>query len=128
MCIRDSVWCYGGKSFYNSSSPYFFTQSYQEIVPWDVSSQLLGAYGTNDLRDDVYFSTDFVRGTYGRDVYKRQDKRLEEIIEFQLKVMNSRLNYPLIFHYLDREPGLIYEDRMMTVPAFPLKHLSLIHI
>lgn len=31
------------------------------------------------------------------------DKRLEEIIEFQLKVMNSRLNYPLIFHYLDRE-------------------------
>ena len=50
------------------------------------------------------------------------DKRLEEIIEFQLKVMNSRLNYPLIFHYLDREPGLIYEDRMMTVHAFPLKH------
>ena len=61
----EVVWCYGGKSFYNSSSPYFFTQSYQEIVPWDVSSQLLGAYGTNDLRDDVYFSTDFVRGTYG---------------------------------------------------------------
>ena len=50
------------------------------------------------------------------------DKRLEEIIEFQLKVMNSRLNYPLIFHYLDREAGLIYEDRMMTVNAFPLKH------
>jgi ribonuclease Z len=50
------------------------------------------------------------------------DKRLQEIIEFQLKVMNSRLNYPLIFHHLDREPGLIYEDRMMTVHAFPLKH------
>ena len=50
------------------------------------------------------------------------DKRLQEIIEFQLKVMNSRLNYPLIFHHLDREPGLIYEDRMMTVLAFPLKH------
>ena len=50
------------------------------------------------------------------------DERLQEIIEFQLKVMNSRLNYPLIFHHLDREPGLIYEDRMMTVHAFPLKH------
>ncbi|KIO44126.1 MULTISPECIES: ribonuclease Z [Sanguibacteroides] len=50
------------------------------------------------------------------------DKRLQEIIEFQLKLMNSRLNYPLIFHHLGREPELIYEDKLVTVRSFPLKH------
>ncbi|WP_308572921.1 ribonuclease Z [uncultured Sanguibacteroides sp.] len=50
------------------------------------------------------------------------DKRLQEIIEFQLKLMNSRLNYPLIFHYLGRDPELIYEDKTVTVHSFPLKH------
>ena len=50
------------------------------------------------------------------------DKRLQEIIEFQLKVMNTRLNFPLIFHHLEREPALIYEDKALTVRTFPLKH------
>lgn len=50
------------------------------------------------------------------------DKRLQEIIEFQLKAMNTRLNYPLIFHHLEREPALIYEDSALTVRTFPLKH------
>ena len=36
--------------------------------------------------------------------------------------MNTRLNFPLIFHHLEREPALIYEDKALTVRTFPLKH------
>ena len=50
------------------------------------------------------------------------DKRLQEIIEFQLRVMNSKLGYPLIFHALSREKEVIYEDKAVTVTSFPLKH------
>ncbi len=50
------------------------------------------------------------------------DKRLQEIVEFQLKIMNSRLGYPLIFHALSREEEVIYEDRAVRVISFPLKH------
>ncbi|MCC8173570.1 MAG: ribonuclease Z [Odoribacter sp.] len=50
------------------------------------------------------------------------DVRLQEIIEFQLKVMNSRLSYPLIFHQLSREEEIIFEDDKMYVTSFPLQH------
>ena len=32
------------------------------------------------------------------------DSRLQSIIEFQLKMMDSQLNYPLVFHHLDGVP------------------------
>ncbi|MEG0795173.1 MAG: ribonuclease Z [Odoribacter sp.] len=50
------------------------------------------------------------------------DSRLQEIIEFQLKVMNSHLGYPLIFHSLRRQVEILYEDKLMSVTSFPLKH------
>lgn len=50
------------------------------------------------------------------------DRRLQNIIEFQLNLMNSRLGYDLIFHSLSRECEIIYEDKIVTVTAFPLKH------
>lgn len=50
------------------------------------------------------------------------DSRLKEIIDFQLKLMNCKLNYALIFHTLTREPALIYEDKSVSVHSFPLKH------
>lgn len=50
------------------------------------------------------------------------DKRLQEIIEFQLKMLNTRLGYKLTFHHLTREPELLYEDKSVTVTSFPLKH------
>lgn len=50
------------------------------------------------------------------------DKRLQEIIEFQLTLMNSKLGYPLIFHHLTREECVIFEDKAVSVTAFPLKH------
>lgn len=50
------------------------------------------------------------------------DKRLQEIIEFQLRLMNSRMSFPLIFHALSRQVETIYEDKAVTVTSFPLLH------
>lgn len=50
------------------------------------------------------------------------DARLQEIIEFQLRLMHSRLGYPLKFHHLSRQEEVIFEDAVLTVTAFPLKH------
>ncbi len=50
------------------------------------------------------------------------DKRLQEIIEFQLNIMNAHLGYPLIFHILTRNEEVVFEDHVVTVTAFPLKH------
>lgn len=50
------------------------------------------------------------------------DKRLQEIIEFQLRLMNSRMSFPLVFHALSRRVETIYEDKAVTVTSFPLLH------
>ena len=50
------------------------------------------------------------------------DRRLEEIVRFQLQTMGCQLSYPLTFHALGREPALVYEDRVVRVFSFPLKH------
>lgn len=50
------------------------------------------------------------------------DTRLQEIIGFQLKLMRSRLAFPLIFHVLTRNEEVIYEDKVVSVTSFPLKH------
>ena len=50
------------------------------------------------------------------------DRRLEEIVRFQLQTMGCHLSYPLTFHALGREPALVYEDRVVRVFSFPLKH------
>ena len=36
--------------------------------------------------------------------------------------MKTRFTYPLFFHYLSRKEERIYEDRSVTVTAFPLLH------
>ncbi len=50
-------------------------------------------------------------------------KELEKVIELQLEVSNSKLSYPLMFHFLGagfREP--LYEDKNIEVFHFPLNH------
>ena len=56
------------------------------------------------------------------EVHVYADRRLQEIIEFQLKVMNSRLGFALVFHHLSREEEVVYEDKAVTVTSFPLSH------
>lgn len=50
------------------------------------------------------------------------DERLQKVIECQLQIMKSRFTYPVNFHYLSRKEEQIYEDRSVTVTAFPLLH------
>lgn len=50
------------------------------------------------------------------------DARLQELIQTQQKIMRSRFQFPVIFHALGRQQEVIYEDRVLTVTSFPLKH------
>lgn len=50
------------------------------------------------------------------------DSRLKEIVDFQMEKMNSRFNFPVIYHTLSRCEEVVYEDRVVVVKSFPLKH------
>lgn len=50
------------------------------------------------------------------------EPRLKELLDFQNKLLPSRLNFPLIFHPLSQSRELIYEDKAVEVYSFPLEH------
>lgn len=50
------------------------------------------------------------------------DPRLQELIECQMKILHGRLAFPLSFHALSRKEEVVYEDKVVSVTAFPLKH------
>lgn len=50
------------------------------------------------------------------------DKRLQELINYQLKLMHTQLGYPLIFHNLSRDVETLYADKAVEVISFPLLH------
>ena len=66
-------------------------------------------------------STLSLQGRRG-DMHIYADSRLKELIENQLKIMRSHFMYPLIFHDLSRQAEVIYEDKVLSVTSFPLKH------
>ena len=68
-----------------------------------------------------FLSTLSLQGRRGQ-MHIYADSRLQEMVEGQLKLMRSRFLFPLVFHALSRKEEVIYEDRVMTVTAFPLKH------
>ena len=48
---------------------------------------------------------------------------LERLLNDQIAVFCSRLEYPVVFHAIDtRKEAVIYEDRSMTVTTLPLRH------
>ncbi len=50
-------------------------------------------------------------------------KELKSLIDFQLRVTNTTLVYPLVFHYLEENnEQILFEDKFITIKAFPLKH------
>ena len=53
-------------------------------------------------------------------VYAPND--LKAILDIQLKVSNTTLYYPLVFHPLDDMDTELYSDDYFSVKAFPLKH------
>lgn len=56
------------------------------------------------------------------EIHVYADKRLEEMITYQLNMMNSHLSYTLTFHHLSRQQEVIYEDNAVIVESFPLQH------
>ncbi|GHV64912.1 hypothetical protein FACS1894199_04290 [Bacteroidia bacterium] len=56
------------------------------------------------------------------EIHVYADKRLQDILEYQLKVLNTHLTFSLIFHSLSCQPELLYEDHALTVESFPLLH------
>jgi ribonuclease Z len=51
------------------------------------------------------------------------DMRIREIIELQLKVSETVLQFDIIYHPLDyQEKTLIFEDKRLEVYSFPLEH------
>lgn len=79
------------------------------------------------LHGDHYFgligllSTLSMQGRRGEmNIYA--DARLQEILEFQLEKMKTRLQFPVVYHALSRREEVLYEDRVVQVSAFPLKH------
>ena len=99
----------------------------QQLRRFQVPYNKINHVFVSHLHGDHFFglmgliSTFSLQGRRG-ELHVYGDKRLEEIVTFQLRVMNCKLNYPLVFHSLTREPALIYEDNVVTVRAFPLKH------
>lgn len=79
------------------------------------------------LHGDHYFgligllSTLSLQGRKG-EMHIYADARLKEIIDFQMTKMNSRFGFPLVFHALTRKEEVIFEDKVVTVTSFPLKH------
>ncbi len=54
-------------------------------------------------------------------IYAHAD--LEELIQHHLNVSQSKLNYTIIFHYLNYEKKeLIYDSKNIEIFSFPLKH------
>lgn len=54
-------------------------------------------------------------------VYANPD--LQAILDMQLKVSDTTLNYPLIFHPLEHQTAsIIYDDECLEIQAFPLLH------
>lgn len=68
-----------------------------------------------------FLSTLSLQGRRG-EMHIYAEPRLQELFGCQMKILHSRFTFPLFFHALSRREEVIYEDNVVTVTAFPLKH------
>lgn len=68
-----------------------------------------------------FLSTLSLQGRRG-EMHIYADSRLQELIGMQLKIMRGHFLFPIVFHALGREEEVIYEDKVVRVSSFPLKH------
>lgn len=68
-----------------------------------------------------FLSTLSLQGRRG-EMHIYADPRLQQILDCQMKIMHSRFLFPLFFHPLGRKEEVIFEDRVVAVTSFPLKH------
>ncbi|NNC70517.1 MAG: ribonuclease Z [Flavobacteriaceae bacterium] len=80
------------------------------------------------LHGDHFFGLIGLVSTFGllnreHDLHIYGPKGIKEIIELQLKLSNSYLQFDLVFHELEsKESQLIYEDDKVEVSTIPLEH------
>lgn len=68
-----------------------------------------------------FLSTLSLQGRRG-EMHVYADPRLQELMEGQMKLLHTRFLFPLVFHPLSRQEEVIYDDKVVTVTSFPLKH------
>lgn len=79
------------------------------------------------LHGDHYFgligllSTLSMQGRRG-EMHIYADPRLQEIMECQARIVRTRFSFPVIYHSLTRNEEVIFEDKVVSVTSFPLKH------
>jgi len=58
-----------------------------------------------------------------KDLHIYGPKGIEELIRVQIRITESHLSFPIIFHELSsKKPQIIYEDNRLTVETVPLNH------
>lgn len=68
-----------------------------------------------------FLSTLSLQGRRG-EIHIYADGRLQEFMQCQMKILHSRFSFPVVFHTLSRKEETIYEDKVVSVTSFPLKH------
>lgn len=79
------------------------------------------------LHGDHFFGLIGLISTYAlqnrrADLHIYAEKRLKDIIQYQINTLSINLGYNIIYHTLTFDESLIYEDKRVEVKAFPLKH------
>lgn len=79
------------------------------------------------LHGDHYFgligllSTLSMQGRRG-EMHIYADPRLQEILECQCRIVRMRFNFPVVYHPLTRKEEVVFDDNVLSVTSFPLKH------
>ncbi|UBM63238.1 ribonuclease Z [Candidatus Sulfidibacterium hydrothermale] len=97
-----------------------------QMIRYNISYRNLSHVFISHLHGDHYFGLVGLISTlhlYGRQVplHVYGPEPLEEIIRMQLDISGTHLHFPLVFHVLSHA-ALLYEDRLLEVHSFPLKH------
>ncbi len=97
-----------------------------QMIKYQVSYRSLTRIFISHLHGDHYFGLIGLISTlhlYGREkpLHVYGPAPLEEIILLQLKVSDTRLKFPLLFHPLP-PAGVLFEDEHFRVLCFPLSH------
>jgi ribonuclease Z len=97
-----------------------------QMIRYKISRRNLDRIFISHLHGDHYFGLIGLISTlhlYGREkpLHVYGPAALENVLQMQLQVSETRLRFPLLFHALPGE-GLLYEDKQLSVSCFPLNH------
>ena len=97
-----------------------------QMMKYKVKRSRIRRVFISHLHGDHYFGLIGLLNSMGllgrtQDLHIHAPAELEGIIRLQLKVAGTQLSFPLHFHSIEK-PGLIAEDKKMTVTCFEVNH------